>query len=456
MFTFEEIIRSTGGKPAGGVAAAGTVAGVSIDSRTIAPGEAFIAIRGDNFDGHEFIPAAVRKGAACVIFEKGRFAANRLPRGTAGIAVEDGVRALEAAARFHRDRFSIPVVAVTGSNGKTTTKDMCAWALGKKFRLVKTEGTQNNHIGVPLTLLRLGARHEACVLELGSNHPGEIAERAATAGPSVGIITNVGPSHLEHFGSLSGVFREKYSLARALRAPGVLIVNADDPHLSRSLVAKKQKPFIISIGIQRPADYRARGVSVKGLDTRFTLNGRSFRLATPGSHNVYNALAAAACCRVMGMGYGDIARRLASFEFPAGRLKAVRVNGALFIDDSYNSSPASLSQALAALKGLGNRGRRIMVMGDMLELGAREEEFHRAAGKEAAGACTGLVAVGKLARLACDAFIRAGGRAADVCACDTAEEAKQMVFGTLAPGKGDVVLVKGSRRMKLDRLFKKE
>jgi len=453
MFTLDEIIRSTGGKPAGGIAAGRTVAGVSIDSRTIVRGEAFIAIRGDNFDGHEFIPAAVRKGAACVIFEKGRFT-GRLPRGVAGIAVEDGVRALEGIARFHRDRFAIPVIAVTGSNGKTTTKDMCAWALGGSFRLVGTQGTQNNHIGVPLTLLRLTPRDEACVLELGSNHPGEIAERAATAGPSVGIITNIGPSHLEYFGGLAGVFREKYSLARALRAPGVLIVNADDPYLSRSLVAKKRKPFIISIGIQRPCDYRASGVLVKGLDTCFTLNGRSFRLATPGRHNVYNALAAIACCRLMGMGYGDIARRLASFEFPAGRLKASRVNGALFIDDSYNSSPASLAQALAAVKGLGNRGRRILVMGDMLELGAREAQFHRAAGREAAGACTGLVAVGKLARLARDAFIRAGGRAADAYACDTAEEAKRIVFGILAPGKGDAVLVKGSRRMKLDLLLK--
>ena len=439
MLTLDKIIKGTG---------------VSIDSRTIRRGEAFIAIRGDNFDGHDFILAAVRKGASCVIFERGRFNPNRLPRTVARIAVKDGVRALEAIAACHRRGFSIPVVAVTGSNGKTTAKDICAWALGARFNLVKTEGTQNNHIGVPLTLLRLAPGDEACVLELGSNHPGEIAERAATAAPDIGIITNIGPSHLEHFGSLAGVFREKYSLARALEAPGILIVNVDDPFLSRTIIAKKQKPFIISIGVNASADFRARGVSVKGMETRFTLNGRRFRLATPGTHNVYNALAAVACCRLLGMGYREIVSRLASFEFPAGRLTVRRVNGAVLIDDSYNSSPASLSQALACLKGLGNRGRSILVMGDMLELGAGEEGFHRAAGREAAGICTGMVAVGRLSRLALEAYLKAGGAAAETYACDTAKEAKEIVFGKLAPGKGDAVLVKGSRRMKLDLLFK--
>ena len=450
MFTIEQIIRETGGTAKGGSLNV-RVAGVSIDSRTIRRGEAFVAIKGDTFDGNDFIVQAARKGAACIVASGPRPVS--VPPAVAFVRVKDGVLALAALARARRRAFDIPVIAVTGSNGKTTTKDMCSWVLGGRLPVLKTEGTRNNHIGVPLTLLELEEAHRACVLELGTNHFGEIRERAATAEPTVGIITTIGPSHLEHFETLGGVMREKSSLLTCLKAPAIAVLNADDPFLARTIIAKKRKPFIISIGINGPADYRARGVTVRGGRTVFFLDGRRFELATPGVHNVYNALCAAACARILGLGYGEIVSRLRDFSFPRGRLCLTRVGTTSFIDDSYNSSPASLSQALETLGRLKARGRKILVMGDMLELGRRQEAFHRRAGEEAARSCTAIITVGKLARLALAPFLKERPGADGCFACERAEEAKELLFKRLSLTKDDVVLVKGSRRMKLDKIF---
>jgi UDP-N-acetylmuramoyl-tripeptide--D-alanyl-D-alanine ligase len=451
MFTLDEIIRATGGalvRRGSGRCADG----VSIDSRSFRRGQLFVAIPGEIFDGHDFIPDVVRAGASCVVFERGRFPARGVQGDSALVSVRDSVRALSDIAHFHRKRFDMPVIAVTGSNGKTTTKDMCSWLLAGRYRLIATEGTKNNHIGVPLTLLRLTGAHQGCVLELGSNHFGEIGGLAETCVPTIGVITNVGPSHLEYFRSLAGVCREKLSLLAHLGKPAVAVVNADDPCFARTVIAKKRKPFIISIGINNAADLRARSVGSKNGRVTFSLGGRRFMLNTPGCHNVYNALAACAVAQVMGIGYREIAPRLARFEFPAGRLKLVSLAGAAFIDDSYNSSPASFSQALQSFAAFRSRGRRILVMGDMLELGSREADFHREAGRRAARVCSVLVAVGALSRLALEAFLDAGGE--EAYACDSAAQAKKILFGKLSLTPHDAVLVKGSRRMKLDLVFK--
>ncbi|MGE5308440.1 MAG: UDP-N-acetylmuramoyl-tripeptide--D-alanyl-D-alanine ligase [Deltaproteobacteria bacterium] len=450
MFTIQEIIRETGGTLKGGVLNA-RVRGVSIDTRTIARGEAFVAIKGDTFDGNDFIVPAARKGASCIIASCARPAA--VPAAVAFVRVSDGIQALAALGRARRRLFDIPVIALTGSNGKTTTKDMCAWVLGGSLPVLKTEGTRNNHIGVPMTLLGLKESHRACVLELGTNHFGEIRERALTCEPTVGIITTIGPSHLEHFKTLCGVLREKSSLLSCLKPPAIAVLNADDPFLARTIIAKKRKPFIISIGVQGPADYRARGVTVRGGRTVFRLDGRTYELDTPGVHNVYNALCAVACARMLGLGHGEIASRLREFSFPRGRLSLTRVGQTSFIDDSYNSSPASLSQALETLGRLKARGRKILVMGDMLELGKRQGAFHRRAGEEAARSCTTIITVGRLARLAFKSFLKERPRAAGCFACERAEEAKELLFKRLSLTKDDVVLVKGSRRMKLDKIF---
>lgn len=451
MFTIGEIAAATG-SPVPGSGGEIRCGGVSTDSRTIKPGQVFVAIKGESFDGHDFIPQAVARGASCIVGERGKIPL--LGRGVFPVAVPDSVRALADIARFHRMRFDIPLIAVTGSNGKTTAKDLCAWVLGGRFSLVATDGTKNNHIGVPLTLLGLSPRHQAAVVEFGTNHFGEIRSLALTALPTIGVITNIGPSHLEYFGGLPGVFREKWTLVRNLADPAVAIVNADDPYLARTTIAKKRKPFIISIGIRSRCDFRAHPVADTGSGIRFRLAGREFILNTPGRHNVYNALAACAAARVMGMGYPEIASRLRSFVFPAGRLTVIRSGGATFIDDSYNSSPASLGQALETLGKFRARGRRILVMGDMLELGGRQEKFHREAGRQARKACTLMIAVGPLSRLALEEFLDGGGRGKTGYACDEAGQARRLLESLALTGR-DVVLVKGSRRMKLDLIFKK-
>ncbi len=460
MFAIDELIRAAGAKSVSG-ARSGGVSGISIDSRTIKPGEAFIAIRGGNFDGHDFAAEAVKKGCRCIIAEK---KAGR-PAGGGNVTrveVADTVKALGAIARFYRRKFSIPVIAVTGSSGKTTTKDMIAWVLSQSVKVLKNEGTKNNHIGVPLTLLNLTRSHDALVLELGSNHPGEIGTLADICEPEAAVITNAGPSHLEHFGSLRGVLREKYALVERLRGPSIAVLNADDNLLRKKMSSKRALrlreggPFIVSYAVSRPCDFRASKASVSGGLARFSVNKKyAFTLRTIGYYNIYNALAAVSIARIMGTGYGDIAKRLSVFEFPAGRLKDAFFHGVRFIDDTYNSNPLSLSQALRALGTARARGRKILVMGDMLELGAHAKRYHSLAGREAAASCDALVAVGNFAKTVAQAATRGGLDARRVFACGTAREAGDILFGKLSCGSRDIVLVKGSRLLKMEALFKR-
>ena len=458
MFTLEEIVKASKGalaKP--GKKTAGPrmpVSGVSTDSRSLAPGEAFIAIRGDNFDGHDFIRQAVRAGASCVIVEKGRLA--QPVRDLPVVEVRDCVTALGDIAGFHRRRFSLPVICVTGSNGKTTAKDMCAAALSAGgVKVIKTEGTKNNQIGVPLTLLGLRPSHGAAVIELGSNHFGEIGRLTEICAPGIGVITSIGPSHLKYFKTTRGVLREKLSLLRGLSGPYAALVNADDPLLAKSAFAKSRKPFIMSIGVKRACDFRARQVRSLGAGgVGFRVGGRSFSLATPGCHNVYNALFACGVSRLLGLSYRDIAAGLQRFVFPPGRLNIVRIGRSTFIDDTYNASPASVREALRSLKGFTATGEKIVVLGDMLELGAREKRLHYEAGVEAAGSCGTFIAVGPLAAGALRALRDRGFSGDRLFSCGTPEEARDILVRRNLLKKGTVVLVKGSRRMKMERVFR--
>ena len=461
MFTLEEIVRAAKGRlvraGAAKSGAAARISGVSIDSRSVKPGEVFIAIRGDTFDGHDFIGRAQRAGASCVIVERGR--GRKSLRGIPVVEVSDCAAALGDIAGFHRRRFSLPVIAVTGSNGKTTTKDMCAAALSAGgIKALKTEGTKNNHIGVPLSLLKIGRSHQAAVIELGTNHFGEIGRLADICSPTMAIITSIGPSHLQYFKTERRVLREKMSLLKKLGGPCAVILNADDPLLAKSAFAKSHKPFIMSIGINRACDFRAARISALGKarceGIRFFVNGRPFVLNNPGYHNVYNALFACAVSRVLGLSYRDIAAGLRGFVFPPGRLNIVKVGESTFIDDSYNSSPASLREALRTLRGLRTRGDKIVVMGDMLELGAREKLLHYKAGMEAAGSCDKFIAVGALAVSALAALRRAGFRREDLFSCGSSEEAREILAKNKLLKKDTIVLVKGSRRMKMERVFK--
>lgn len=450
MFAVEDILKATGGSLERPGRTGKRIKGVSIDSRTVRPGEVFIAVKGGNFDGHDFLREASGKGASCIVAASGRRAA--IPAGPAVVRVNDTLKALADIAHFHRERFDIPVIAVTGSNGKTTTKEMIACVLSAGYRVLKNLGTKNNHIGMPMALLGLRASHRAAVLELGSNHPGEIAYLAAVCRPTMAVITNIGASHLENFEDLRGVLKEKMSLLEFLRRPGIALINADD----RMLAAAAQKRRVFTYGVSEDADFTAGGIKTAGRGVEFLLGRRKkfpCRLKTVGAHNVHNALAAAAAGRILGIGYRQICSRLGAFGFPPGRMKLLRKNTAFFIDDTYNSNPLSLDRAAAALGAMTGGGRKIFVMGDMLELGPASGKFHRLAGVRAAGVCDIFVAVGRLARAAGGAALDSGLAADKVFFCGDSAQAGDILRGTIRITRGDIVLVKGSRGMRMEKVF---
>ncbi len=452
MFTAEEITRATGGRLVCGSAQV-KVKGVSTDTRDMASGQAFLALKGDNFDGHDFVPAALRSGSPCIIVSK--LPKVRLPKGSVIILVRDTTLALGDLARFKRDKFGGPVIAVTGSNGKTSVKEMIACALSGSSRVLKNEGTKNNQVGLPQTLLKLDSRDDFAVVEIGTNHFGEVDYLSRIARPNIGVITNIGPSHLEFFGDLNGVFREKASLLKNLKPPAIGIVNADDPHLRRLLTRKSPGAALFGYGIKEKCDFRADRVSLSGGRVSFRFNRKKdFVLPTLGAHNVYNALAAIAVCRILGLGTEKISRRLRSFDFPKGRLKLVEVRGVKFIDDTYNANPLSLAGALEALGAVKCRGRKILVMGDMLELGREKELLHRRAAGSITNICDLLVTVGRLSAFTAEAAKSLGFKSSNIFRCSSSIQARELLRNTISPGPRDIILVKGSRSMKMEEVFK--
>ena len=430
-----------------------SVKGISLDSRRIGKNEAFIALRGVNFDGHNFIADAINKGARCVICEE--IKPQTLKTGAVFIRVKDSTKALGNIAAFHRMRFDIPVIAVTGSNGKTTAKEMVSLVLSKEFNVLKNPGTQNNHIGLPQALLRLDGTYDFAVLEIGTNHFGEVGYLARICRPNIGIITNIGPSHLEFLKDLNGVFKEKYSLINKLHPPAVAILNLDDAFLSARARQRNNPYFTLSLRVGRESDFSASGISTQNGRTKFLVNKKyKFTLNTLGRYNIYNALAAIAVARLFAIGYADIAKSLADFDFPKGRLKLLEINKIRFIDDTYNSNPLSLKRALEVLGSFSTQGRKIFVMGDMLELGDEEHSFHREAAKRAAGVCDTLITVGKLSCLAAEAMKGFGFDIKKIFACQSSQEAREVLLSKISPKEKDIILVKGSRAMRMEEVFK--
>jgi UDP-N-acetylmuramoyl-tripeptide--D-alanyl-D-alanine ligase len=417
---------------------------VTTDTRTLPSGALFVAIPGDRFDGNDFVAEAHSKGAAGALVS--RLASSPL----AQIEVRDSRRALGQMARAWRASFSIPVVAVTGSSGKTTAKELIAAILGVSRSICVTQGNLNNDIGVPLTLMRLTAEHDALVVELGANHAGEIDYLASLAQPTVGVITNAAEAHLEGFGSLRGVCVAKGELLDHLPRAGTAVLNADDRFRS-DWVARSRCDFTVTFGFAATADCRVLG------EPHFMATGSEFRMRLPdgeeadvwlpllGRQNVANALAAAAAAQAVGASGEDIVAGLAQATPVRGRLRAVPGrHGATIIDDSYNANPGSVHAALDHLAAL--RGRRILVFGNMAELGPSAPELHKEIGEYARGRCDLLLAIGDLAQEAATAFGSFGQRVADIDAARTALEPLLGVDVT--------VLVKGSRVMGLDRLVK--
>jgi len=452
MFKLTEILKATRGKLISATPNA-LLGDVSIDTRTLKKGGIFLAIKGDRFDGHNFISDAVQRGAGCVIAS--RFSFLSKSKKTALIKVVDTKKALGGIAACHRSKFDLPLIAVTGSNGKTTVKEMIAWVLSERFCVLKNEGTKNNQIGLPMALLNLNSAHRSAVLEIGTNHFGEVEYLARICRPNIGIITNIGPSHLEHFGSLKGVFREKYALVENLSDPRLVILNRDDAFLKSTLLGKRKQPFTVGFGFDSHSDFQASAVKYTGRGLEFIVNGKEkFFLNTHGRHNIYNVLAAVAVGRILGMPYRDIITRLACFNFPQGRLCLVAYNKVHFLDDSYNSNPLSLKEALRALADLPVRGRKIFVMGDMRELGEHEKDFHYQAAREALAICDTFITVGELSGAAAGAARSSLGRAKDIFCCRNAQEARKVLFKKVRPDSRDIVLVKGSRAMHMEEIFK--
>lgn len=450
MFKVSEVLKATAGKLLNGSEDT-AVNGIAIDSRVIKPGDAFIAIKGDKFDGHQFIDDAIRKGASCIIC--GPETADQRPE-TAVVWVGDTTKALGDLARFHRQRFDIPVITVTGSNGKTTTKEMIAHVLCNKFNVLKNIGTQNNQIGLPMTILNLNKSHDLIVLEAGTNHPGEIEYLSRIAQPDIAVITNIGPSHLKYLKDIDQVFIEKINLLKNLSRSKIALLNADDNLLGELANKKDDQVNIFSFGIRRQADIFASEVQISGSGVKFIVNKKhEFKLNTPGWCNVYNALVAILIARIFGIEHNDIASRLDCFDFPKSRLKFVEFEDIKFIDDTYNSNPLSLRYALDVLAHMEVKGRKIFVMGDMLELGPEEEFFHRQAGENAARFCDALIAVGKLSALTAQVAQDAGISADKIFHCQNATQARQILRNKLNPNKEDIVLVKGSRSMKMENIF---
>lgn len=454
MFKVDELIKATGGKLIG-LAPDQGVKAISIDSRKLKPGAVFLAIKGKNFDGHDFIPDAVRRGAGCIICQNTKFKAGRGFNNITVIKVKNTEKALGDIARFHRRRFNIPIIAVTGSNGKTTAKDMIALVLSHKFMVLKNEGTKNNQIGLPMTLLGLRKNHDAVVLELGTNHFGEIGYLSNIAEPNIGIIANIGPSHLEYLKSLDDIFREKYALIESLCKPRIAILNADDVFLGGKTSNITAGLNVFGFGINKKSDFYASAIRNTGKGIEFLVGQRhKFRLRTLGEHNVYNALIAISVARIFGMDYKDISRALSEFDFPKGRLNFIGANNTRFIDDTYNSNPLSFDHALKALANFKTKGRKIILMGDMLELGPGTDEFHYQAGRAATRVCDILVAVGKLSRLSATAARKCGLDSRNIFTCDSSLEARDILMHKITPDRNDIVLVKGSRMMKMEDVFK--
>ncbi|TRZ49593.1 UDP-N-acetylmuramoyl-tripeptide--D-alanyl-D-alanine ligase [bacterium] len=452
MFTVEKIIKATKGKLLQGNLK-GKVAFISTDSRQSHIQGAFLALKGDNFDGHDFIVSALKLGATCIIVSK--TTGFVIPKNIALIQVKDTTIALGQLASFKRREFNLPVIAVTGSNGKTTTKEMIAWVLSQDARVLKNEGTKNNHIGLPQALIQLRKSDDFAVVEIGTNHFGEVAYLARIATSNIGVITNIGQSHLEFLRNLSGVFKEKTSLLDNLAKPKIAILNADDKLLKKVILQQNKGIHVFSFGIEQRSDFQASKIKFVNDKIKFKINQKfDFQLSTPGEYNVYNALAAIAVGRIVGLDYSQIAARLASFKFPKGRLSLVEFKGTRFIDDTYNSNPLSLSCALKALSAIKCKGRKILIMGDMLELGAQKESLHRQIAGSITNTCDSLITVGALAKLTALEAARLGLKKKNIFCCASASDARDLLMNKINPQASDLILIKGSRSMKMEEVFK--
>jgi len=458
-WTTSEILEATGGELMCGRLKQ-SFARVFIDSRKPAVDGIFIAIIGEVHDGHTFVSDVVDQGVRGLVI--GRKEADHLPiaqwkqMGVTAVAVQDTTRALGDMAAFNRRRAAASVVAITGSNGKTTTRQMTAAVVSQRYATLTTAGNFNNQIGLPLTLLGLESGHQLAVVELGTNFPGEIIRLAEICTPDVGVITNIGPAHLEGLGSIEGVAREKGSLLKGLRPNGKAVLNADDL-LVRQLAGQTDREVHL-YGFAPDAEVTADNVAERQNGISFTLKiageNEQVRLNSPGRFMVINALAAAAVGNLLGITAAEIKAGLEAFEPVSGRLNIQHTPGGLhIIDDTYNANPESMKAALTTLAVMRAAARGIFVAGDMLELGRQAASLHSQIGYLAAqSGISRLYACGSHADSMADGA-RKAGMAADSVITGSREELIEALAAWLQPG--DWVLVKGSRGMAMEKVVQK-
>ncbi|MGH7834972.1 MAG: UDP-N-acetylmuramoyl-tripeptide--D-alanyl-D-alanine ligase [Candidatus Binatia bacterium] len=453
-WSIEEIVAATGGE----LVQTGSERffnEVTTDSRNVSKGLVFVALKGERFDAHEFVGDAVRRGAHCLIVHR---AIPAMDASVAVIRVSDTLHALGDLANYRRKRLAPKVCAITGSNGKTTTKEMLAAILQRaafdgepmRGKVLKTEGNYNNLVGLPLTLLKLRRNTRAAVVELGTSRPGEIRRLTEIADPDVAIITSVAPVHLEGLRNIAGVAREKGDLFRAMRPEGTAVVNVDDPWVLRA--AKSFKGSRITFGADGEVGWeRQNSLGARGVE--FTLRigkaRRRVRLNLPGKHNLSNAAGAAAMAHVLGAGLGAIVQGLESVKAMPMRMAVERWSGLGILNDAYNANPASMLAALNTLSGIQTAGKKIAVLGDMLELGVENRKKHLDLGKQAARCnLDALYLMGAMARIVRKGALKGGMSAERIVIGKTHDEIARRLQARVR--RGDWLLFKGSRGMKME------
>ena len=448
--TLKELLDATGGRQLGTLLSPDTVfTSVETDSRAVRPGALFVALRGERTDGHRYLTAALESGAvACLTMEE----PETLLPGKAYVLVEDTMTAIGRAAHAYLGRFPIPIIGITGSVGKTTTKDMVASVLSQHYRVLKTEGNFNNELGLPLTLFRLTAQDQICVLEMGMNHFGEIDYLTQIARPDVAVITNIGDAHIENLGSRGGILRAKSEIFRYMQPGSLAVLNGDDP-LLRTLEGTIV-PDLVFFGEDHEPPYAATGVrqlGAQGLACTIRTPRDTFDVTVPalGGHMIYPVLTACAIGERFGLTTEELIAGIRAFVPTKMRMNILRQGALTILDDSYNANPQSMRAALEVLSRSGGT-RRVAILGDMFELGALGPELHRSVGEFAGqvGGIDALLAIGDLAWNIYDAASQSD--IPDVFYAPNKEEALALLPGLVQPG--GVVLVKASRGMAFEEL----
>ena len=431
---------------------ASSVNGVSTDSRTTKAGDCFFAIGGENFDGHDYIADAFTKGAVCAVVSKDIDGENFAGKGL--LKVEDTVRALGELAGEYRRRAGYKVVAITGSAGKTTTRQIIYHVLSRRFRVYQSPKSFNNQIGLPLTLLGAGADEQIVIAELGSNHPGEISCLTRIAQPDIALVTNVHPAHLEGFGDLQTIIQEKSSISEGLKPGGVFIINGD---FDRLVDACRDKGLsFTTFGKSDGCDYRAVNIRPDGPAGRFTIDGTEVYLPLAGPGNIENTLAAWAACSQCGLTIDDFALALETLTPVSMRTELLQIGTLTVLSDCYNANPASMRNALEILAGLEPAGRRrkVFICGDMAELGRQTERLHAELGRNIAQAGVGLLlAVGRFAKIAAEAAQENADNYLKIKCFEDTVSAYNNLHEFIKDY--DIILVKGSRIARLEMLVEK-